>query len=338
MKVEHSAKKQKSAQKQQPTHKASTPVAAPAPACISQPITSGSHKRTSPRQESAKKPGQQQLQETAAAADNVRPGSELVGRRVKVFWSADNAWFQGSLSEFSGSSGKHLCEYDDGDQEWLELSNERYELVEQSGETSQALGELAVHTLPLPTRLDVFMAAWLPHAQNEGKMQFHGRNKEQEIWKCSIAWGCAGPPPRRLNFGGRRQAAKKQRLVLDDSDEEDADMADAASEEVSGSEFEAADASSSSEDEDDSTAVEASNEVSWAWQAMPLVSMCCGAAVSAAYSYFWHREAHVQTPSAMAPSFCNSVARLAWAAGACRDFVTLLQMDSKRTASQVFWL
>ncbi len=119
MKVEHSAKKQKSAQKQQPTHKASPPVAAPAPACISQPITSGSHKRTSPRQESAKKPGQQQLQETAAAADNVRPGSELVGRRVKVFWSADNAWFQGSLSEFSGSSGKHLCEYDDGDQEWL---------------------------------------------------------------------------------------------------------------------------------------------------------------------------------------------------------------------------
>ena len=65
-------------------------------------------------------------------------------------------------------------------------------------------------------------------------------------------------------------------------------MADAASEEVSGSEFEAADASSSSEDEDDSTAVEASDEVSWAWQAMPLVSICCGAAVSAVCSWSLH--------------------------------------------------
>ena len=164
VKVEHSAKKQKSAQKQKPTRKASTPVAAPAPACISQPITSGSHRRTSPRQESAKKPGQQQLQECAAAADDSRPGSELVGKRVKVFWSADNAWFQGSLSEFSRSSGKHLCEYDDGDQEWLNLSSERYELVEQNGEMSQSLNELAVHTLPIPTISEVCMAAQLRRA------------------------------------------------------------------------------------------------------------------------------------------------------------------------------
>ena len=173
VKVEHSAKKQKSAQKQKSLQKAPSPVAAPAPACISQPITSGSHRRTSPRQESAKKPGQQQMQETAAAADNGRPGSELVGRRVKVFWSADNAWFQGNLSEFSRSSGKHLCEYDDGDQEWLNLSSERYELEEQNGEMSQSLNELAVHTLPIPTRSEVCMAAQLRRAWNEGKNRLH---------------------------------------------------------------------------------------------------------------------------------------------------------------------
>ena len=144
VKVEHSAKKQKSAQKQKSTQKAPTPVASPAPACISQPITSGGLRRTSPRQESAKKPCEQQMQETAAAADDGRPGSELVGRRVKVFWSADNAWFHGSLSEFSRSSGKHLCEYDDGDQEWLALSSEKYELVEHNGEMSQTLDKLAV--------------------------------------------------------------------------------------------------------------------------------------------------------------------------------------------------
>ena len=104
------------------------------------------------------------MQETAAAADDGRPGSELVGRRVKVFWSADNAWFHGSLSEFSRSSGKHLCEYDDGDQEWLNLSSERYELVEQNGEMSQSLNELAVHTLPIPTISEVCMAAQLRRA------------------------------------------------------------------------------------------------------------------------------------------------------------------------------
>ena len=156
VKVEQSAKKQRSAQKAPPTK-----VASPAPACVSQPIISaGSHRRTSPRQTSAEKAGaskacQQQIQGTTEAADGGRPGSELVGKRVRVFWSADNAWFQGSLSNFSSSSGKHLCEYDDGDQEWLDLASERYELEEQNGEVSKTLIELSAHALPIPTGSDV---------------------------------------------------------------------------------------------------------------------------------------------------------------------------------------
>ena len=316
VKVEQSAKKQK------PAQKAPTPVAAPAPACISQPVTSGSHRRTSPRQKSAKKAGQQQIQEIAAAANNGRPGSELVGKRVRIFWAADDAWFPGSLSEFSKSSGEHLCEYDDGDREWLKLSSEKYELGEQSGGMSNSPYGLAVYALPIPTRSDVCMASRLPHAQNKGVNQLHGCNEEQKDWKSSIAWGFAGPPPRRLSFGGRRRAANKKQLVLDDSDEEDADMADAASEEVSGSEFEAADASSSSEDEDESTAVEASDEVSCCGHGKPrLYSACAVAQLSVQCSeYSWHGKAQVQTSPALTPALVSLWVALHEFAGACRGF------------------
>ena len=60
-------------------------------------------------------------------------------------------------------------------------------------------------------------------------------------------------------------------------------MADAASEEVSGSEFEAADASSSSGDEGDSTAAEASDDVS-----------CCGHGKPRLYSVYAVAQLSVQ--------------------------------------------
>ena len=57
----------------------------------------------------------------------------LVGRRVRVFWASDKTWYSGSLGEYSVSSGKHLCQYDDGETEWLNLGREKYELDEGTG-------------------------------------------------------------------------------------------------------------------------------------------------------------------------------------------------------------
>ena len=57
----------------------------------------------------------------------------LVGRRVRVFWASDKTWYSGSLGEYLVSSGKHLCQYDDGETEWLNLGREKYELDEGTG-------------------------------------------------------------------------------------------------------------------------------------------------------------------------------------------------------------
>ena len=52
-----------------------------------------------------------------------------------MFWTADQAWYKGSLCEYSAASGRHLCEYDDGDKEWIDLAAEKYELDEGGART-----------------------------------------------------------------------------------------------------------------------------------------------------------------------------------------------------------
>ena len=116
--VEHTTKKQKPAQK--------APVAEQAPAkamADEVPPPSGkkgpsSQRRTSPRQKATDMAG------------IVKPGQELLGRRVRVFWTADQIWYKGSLCEYSAASGRHLCKYDDGDREWIDLATETYKLDE----------------------------------------------------------------------------------------------------------------------------------------------------------------------------------------------------------------
>jgi DNA mismatch repair protein MSH6 len=56
-------------------------------------------------------------------------GSEIVGRRCKVFWRDDKAWYKGMISRYDDSLSKHLVEYDDGDTEWLNLTAEKFELA-----------------------------------------------------------------------------------------------------------------------------------------------------------------------------------------------------------------
>lgn len=48
---------------------------------------------------------------------------DLVGKRIKVFWTSDNNWYFGKVIDFSG--GKHLIHYEDGDRENLVLKNEK---------------------------------------------------------------------------------------------------------------------------------------------------------------------------------------------------------------------
>ncbi|XP_060205202.1 sister chromatid cohesion protein PDS5 homolog C-like isoform X2 [Lycium barbarum] len=57
-------------------------------------------------------------------------GDELVGCRVRVWWPLDQAFYGGRITLFDHSKKKHMVSYEDGELEMLNLTNERWELVE----------------------------------------------------------------------------------------------------------------------------------------------------------------------------------------------------------------
>nr|AAT67045.1 DNA mismatch repair protein [Petunia x hybrida] len=59
-------------------------------------------------------------------------GQEVVDKRVKVYWPLDKNWYEGFVKSFDSASGKHLVEYDDGEEEMIELAEEKIEWVEEA--------------------------------------------------------------------------------------------------------------------------------------------------------------------------------------------------------------
>ncbi|KAI3741753.1 hypothetical protein L1987_59429 [Smallanthus sonchifolius] len=67
----------------------------------------------------------------ASGAPNPSYGDEVVNRRIRVYWPLDKNWYEGCVKSFDKSSGKHLVQYDDSEEELLDLSKEKIELKEQ---------------------------------------------------------------------------------------------------------------------------------------------------------------------------------------------------------------
>ena len=73
----------------------------------------------------------------------------LLGYRVRVYWTAQELWYEGVLSDYHKRKRRHRVDYDDGDHEWLniERENERVQIQEADGSwimvlTHKAPGEL----------------------------------------------------------------------------------------------------------------------------------------------------------------------------------------------------
>ena len=53
-----------------------------------------------------------------------------IGSRVSVWWPAEKEFFNGSLTKLDTRKIKpHFVQYDDGDQEWLDLAHRKFELI-----------------------------------------------------------------------------------------------------------------------------------------------------------------------------------------------------------------
>ncbi|KAL6970849.1 hypothetical protein U1Q18_030531 [Sarracenia purpurea var. burkii] len=50
---------------------------------------------------------------------------KFIGLECKVFWPLDDDWYQGRVVGYNAETGRHHISYEDGDQEYIVLSNER---------------------------------------------------------------------------------------------------------------------------------------------------------------------------------------------------------------------
>lgn len=61
---------------------------------------------------------------------------KILDRRIKVFWPLDIKWYYGSVKSYDPTNKLHYVRYDDRDEEWLSLQNEKFKLQLLPGETA----------------------------------------------------------------------------------------------------------------------------------------------------------------------------------------------------------
>ncbi|XP_039066380.1 uncharacterized protein LOC120212009 [Hibiscus syriacus] len=53
----------------------------------------------------------------------------VLNRRIKVFWPLDKNWYYGLVYDYDKERNLHHVKYDDRDEEWIDLRNERFKLL-----------------------------------------------------------------------------------------------------------------------------------------------------------------------------------------------------------------
>lgn len=56
-------------------------------------------------------------------------GFWVLKRRIKVFWPLDQCWYYGLVDDYDKGKKLHHVKYDDRDEEWINLENERFKLL-----------------------------------------------------------------------------------------------------------------------------------------------------------------------------------------------------------------
>ncbi|XP_050266514.1 DNA mismatch repair protein MSH6 isoform X2 [Quercus robur] len=59
-------------------------------------------------------------------------GDDVVGKRIRVFWPLDKAWYEGTVKSFDKVANKHLVQYEDDEEELLDLEKEKFEWVQET--------------------------------------------------------------------------------------------------------------------------------------------------------------------------------------------------------------
>lgn len=99
---------------------------------IKEQKTAPSELQSQSRKENSNTP----INQRGGKADASNP--PLVGDRIKVFWPEEKEWFKGSVTRVN-AGGKCHINYDDGDTEWIQLAEQKWEILSPEGQAPQKL-------------------------------------------------------------------------------------------------------------------------------------------------------------------------------------------------------
>ncbi|PQQ15074.1 DNA mismatch repair protein MSH6 [Prunus yedoensis var. nudiflora] len=136
-------------------------------------------------------------------------GQEVVGKRIRVYWPLDNIWYEGYVKLFSKDNGKHLVQYDDAEEELLDLGKEKIEWVQETVKTLKRL-----RRGPLSTSNEVVVDGHVV-MEDEDK---EGSNDVADDDSSDEDWGKSGD--KDLVAEGAEVAEEEEEL-MDLEDEED---------------------------------------------------------------------------------------------------------------------
>ncbi|KAK9282095.1 hypothetical protein L1049_005007 [Liquidambar formosana] len=71
-------------------------------------------------------------------------GEEVVSKKIRVYWPLDQSWYEGCVKSFDKLTGKHLVQYDDAEEEFLDLAKEKIEWVEEKAKSFRRLRRASV--------------------------------------------------------------------------------------------------------------------------------------------------------------------------------------------------
>jgi DNA mismatch repair protein MSH6 len=125
------------------------------------------------------KRGKRDKKERDAAAP-VAVAAEVVGRRLRVYWPLDDAWYEGRVEAYDSASGKHCVKYDDGDEEQVDLGKERFEWV-AAGEECTPTPARKLRRLRRMSDTAVAKSPAVAEDEEDGA----GDSTEHEDWKKS---------------------------------------------------------------------------------------------------------------------------------------------------------
>ncbi|KAM7277513.1 hypothetical protein ACFE04_019379 [Oxalis oulophora] len=131
---------------------------------------------------------------------------DVVGKRIKVYWPLDKAWYEGVVKSFDKESSKHLILYDDGQEESVEIWKEKIEWIGESAKGFKRLRRVSSSMIKNSVVVDDDVME-MEDAGDKGKSG--SEEKVESVEETSSKF-------KRL----RKASASIKKFVIDDDDEE----------------------------------------------------------------------------------------------------------------------